>query len=209
MATDDWKDAGGLKLRPYSDYDTYLAHQASKLKTVDLTVYEQRFKQALTERLRKMPDLYRGRSVLCIGARTGVECEAFIECGCFAVGVDLNPGERNRYVVVGDFHALQFATSSIYAVYTNALDHVFEFDRVIAEVVRVLMPSGLFIADIVRGMADEGGRQPGAYESAWWESVETPISRIQSEDLTLISREHIAVPFNGDECIFERAPPRD
>ena len=37
------------------------------------------------------------------------EVRAFLDHGAFAVGIDLNPGRDNRYVMVGDFHQLQFA----------------------------------------------------------------------------------------------------
>ena len=49
------------------------------------------------------------RTVLCLAARIGTEVKAFLDLGCFAIGIDLNPGTDNRYVVHGDFHDLQFA----------------------------------------------------------------------------------------------------
>ena len=56
----------------------------------------------------------------------------FIDHGAFAVGIDLNPGRDNRWVVIGDFHALQYADASVDVVYTNSFDHVFELERVLA-----------------------------------------------------------------------------
>jgi hypothetical protein len=47
----------------------------------------------------------------------------------FSVGIDLNPGPRNGYVLHGDFHNIIFADASIDAVYTNALDHSFDLQE--------------------------------------------------------------------------------
>ena len=67
--------------------------------------------------------------------------------GAFVVGVDLNPGPNNPYVLVGDFHHLQFATRSVDVVYTNVIGHVWDLIALGAEVCRVLKPSGEFHMD--------------------------------------------------------------
>jgi SAM-dependent methyltransferase len=203
-ATVGWKEQDSLRLRPYRQYREYLDHQASKLKTLNLGGYHARFKKVLAERLQVIEGVRKGASVLCLGARSGAECEAFIACGCFALGIDLNPGERSRFVVIGDFHGLQYADASVDIVYTNALDHAFDFGRIIGEVARVLKPSGLFIAEIVRGLGDENGRGPGAYESAWWNSLEAPISRISKQGFELNHRSRFEFPWQGDTCVFAK-----
>ena len=204
-ATAGWKEQDSLLLRPYGKYREYLDHQVSKLKTLKLDGYHAHFKTVLAERLREIEGVRRGASVLCLGARSGAECEAFIACGCFALGIDLNPGDRSRFVVTGDFHGLQYADASVDIVYTNALDHAFDFDRITGEVARVLKPSGLFIAEIVRGLGDESGRGPGAYESAWWSSLETPISKISKRGFELTRRTRFDFPWQGDTCVFVKA----
>ena len=68
-----------------------------------------------------------------------------MELGHLAVGVDLNPGAFNRYVLHGDFHHLVFPDSSFSAVYTNTLDHVFDLPRLVGEITRVLAPGGVLI----------------------------------------------------------------
>ena len=54
-----------------------------------------------------------GQDAAVVGARIGTEVKAFLDLGAVAIGIDLNPGENNRYVVYGDFHDLQFASGSI------------------------------------------------------------------------------------------------
>src|SRR5215216_3610430 len=90
------------------------AHRAKSIRA-----HDRRFYDALRERLETLPFPLLRRRVLCLGARQGTEVRAFIDRGGFAVGIDLNPGEKNRYVLIGDFQELQFATGSVDIVYTN------------------------------------------------------------------------------------------
>ena len=69
-----------------------------------------------------------------------------------------------------------FPDTSVDAVCTNALDHVFDLDRVIAEVRRVLRPGGCFVAEIDEG-TDEGS-VPGAFEAMQWKQARDVIDRI-------------------------------
>lgn len=105
-------------------------------------------------------------SVVCLAARRGEEVEALIGLGYFAVGIDLNPGAENPYVVTGDFHALQFADASVDCVYTNSLDHAFDLPQILSEVRRVLKPRGLFVVDIVYG--HEEGYIVGDHDAMHW-----------------------------------------
>lgn len=198
---------GDLRARHYTDYEQYLAHQAEKLGRIRLTNYEKNFAPALGARLDALAprmSLPRGSSVLCLGARTGVECRVFRDRGCFALGIDVNPGAENRHVVHGDFHALEQADASVDVVYTNALDHAFELDRVVAEIVRVLKPGGWFVAEIVLGSLDAGGREPGDYESIWWDRVETVARRIGDGGLTLLHTTPFEVPWGGRLHLFRK-----
>ena len=108
-------------------------------------------------------------TILCLGARLGSEVEAFISFGHAAIGIDLNPGPNNPYVMAGDFHALQFADASFDCVYTNSLDHAFELDKIAAEVRRVLRPNGLFLLEAVYG-TDEGYKF-GARDHTRWNTA--------------------------------------
>jgi SAM-dependent methyltransferase len=178
-----------LMRRRYESYEEYLDHQAAKLEeisdrleetaAVDLQEFRRRFETCAALPLRAR--------VLCLGARRGTEVEAFIQLGHFAVGIDLNPGENNRFVVHGDFHNLVFADASIDVVYTNVLDHVFDLQRAMAEVTRVLAPGGILLADILPGY-DEGFT-PGRFEATHWPRLEVLIERIVA--VSALSRESV------------------
>lgn len=202
MSGVEWNDDDGIRFRHYGSYNDYVGHQAAKLATLTLTAYSAEFKEALAARLDGLSALPRGTTVLCLGARNGAECEVFIERGFFAIGIDLNPGESNKHVVYGDFHHLQFSDNTVDVVFTNTLDHAFEFDRLLGEVRRVLKPNGLFVAEIVRGSKDKDGREPGAYESAWWDFVQTVADRIERQDFSLLKRQRFHRPWEGDQFIY-------
>jgi SAM-dependent methyltransferase len=140
---DLWEHGEAGARRKYASYEEYVAHQASTCAALD-----------------------GARSVLCLGARLGTEVRALHDLGYFAVGVDLNPGERNPYVLPGDFHRIVFPGASIDAVYTNALDHVFSLEQLVGEVQRLLRPGGIFVADLELG--SEEGFVPGEYEAVMW-----------------------------------------
>ena len=169
-----------LTRRRYESYEAYLDHQAAKLDeitdrleetaAVDLAEFRRRF-----ETCSALPAHAR---VLCLGARRGTEVEAFLQLGHFAVGIDLNPGEANRFVLHGDFHHLVFADESVDVVYTNVLDHVFDLERAMAEVTRVLQPHGMLLAEILPGY--EEGFTPGRFEATHWPRLDVLIEQIEA-----------------------------
>jgi SAM-dependent methyltransferase len=205
MESSQWISDASFSHRIYTDYDEYVEHQRSKLNKINLKTYDLRYQSALLERLSALKMLQRGDSILCLGARIGTECKAFIELGCFPIGIDLNPGEKNPYVVHGDFHNLQFSDASVDYVFTNSLDHVFDFDKVICEVVRVLKPSGVFIAEIVAGTQDEHGREPGLYETFWWQKLEDVVEKIITHGFVIERKERFTYPWGGDQIIFRKS----
>jgi SAM-dependent methyltransferase len=174
-----WQHGEAEAKRRYGSYDEYLAHQASKLDKIvhrlretedeDYTEFKRRFEGCAA--------LRGARSVLCLGARLGTEVRALHALGHFAIGVDLNPGADNPYVLPGDFHAIVFPDGSLDAVYTNALDHVFALDKLVGEVRRLLRPDGVFVVDLVQGY--EEGYLPGEFEAAIWRDRESFIKRIR------------------------------
>lgn len=202
----DWIKSGRFHKRRYRTYDEYVAHQASKLAKVDLSKYNDHFRSELISRLANLRPRLVNKTVLCLGARTGAECRAFNDLGvnAFAVGIDLNPGERNRFVLAGDFHELQFASESVDCVYTNALDHALDLGKVLNEVSRVLRNSGFFIAEIV----DPKVRPPGEYESLWWSDVEDVVTAIQQVGLTLAERQPFSYPWAGLQTVFMKQTAR-
>jgi SAM-dependent methyltransferase len=172
-------DAAGSR-RVYGSYEEYVQHQGAKLDELmprlreteddDFAEFRRRFESC--------PQLREARSVLCLGARLGTEVRALHALGHFAIGIDLNPGADNRYVLPGDFHAIVFPDGSVDAVYSNALDHAFDLDKVMVEVRRLLRPGGLFVLDLLQGYDDEDGFVPGEYEAMIWRDRETFLRRI-------------------------------
>lgn len=197
--------AGGLQSRQYGTYEQYLEHQKSKLgKIKSIEKKSNVLKGALMERLPSISGVQHGSSVLCLAARSGAECEAFIELGHFAVGIDLNPGKDNRLVLPGDFHAIQFTARSVDIVFTNSVDHSFDLARVVGEVRRVLKPGGLFIAEIVLGANDTDGRPPGDYEATWWSKAEDVTGAIAQAGFALQGKSRFDQPWQGVQAVFRK-----
>ncbi len=196
---------GGLQSRHYESYEQYLEHQKSKLgKIKSIEKKSNALKTGLQQRLPLIEAVRPGSSVLCLAARSGAECEAFIEIGLFAIGIDLNPGQNNKLVLPGDFHAIQFAAASVDIVYTNSLDHSFDLGRVIGEVARVLKPGGTFICEIVLGAEDEEGKPPGEYEASWWRRADDVVNVIVQNGLALQGRSRFEMPWKGVQSIFRK-----
>lgn len=199
--------ADGFSRRVYPDYDTYLAHQKTKFDAARgqfVRRHDERFYDALSARLDALPFDVRGRSVLCIAARQGTEVRAFIDRGAFAVGIDLNPGRENRYVVTGDFHALQFSDGSVQVAYTNSLDHAFDLDRVLGEIRRVLAPDGVLIAEVNGG--EDQPSDAGFYESSSWSGIEDIRARIERCGFDLEHRATFTIPWTGELLLMRRRP---
>ena len=179
FASDLWDRSEDLAQRRYDSYDDYVTHQAEKLPKIihrlreteaeDLADFKNRFQGC--------PALAEARSVLCLGARLGTEVKALHSLGYFAVGIDLNPGADNPYVLPGDFHKIVFPDESVDAIYTNALDHVLDLERIIGEIRRLLRPNGLFLANLLAGF--EEGFIPGAYEATHWRDATAFIEKIR------------------------------
>lgn len=188
--------------RVYKDYGAYLRHQAGKLPRIDLTEYDRTYREALRARLEALPlDVPRAR-VLCLGARIGTEVKAFLDLGAFAIGVDLNPGPSNQFVVHGDFHHLQYADGSVDVVFSNSLDHVFDITRWMAEVRRVLRPGGTLLLEVGHGLR-EGGR-PEFYESLCWSSVQDLVAEIERHGFRLARTSPFAASSPGVQLLLER-----
>lgn len=185
------------------DYRAYLEHQASKLAVLGgregLREYDARLCAALQARMPRLPKRAR---VLCLGARTGGEVRAFRMCGCFAVGLDLEPGPGNPFVCYGDFHALAYLDACADVVYSNALDHALEPARFMAEAARVLAPRGLLILEITRGTAH--GWAPGAYEVYAYRDAREVVGLAKAASFRLVDSREIDVPWPGRQITFRK-----
>ena len=198
-----WNDPdNATQTRRYDSYEAYLEHQKAKLEIHDFANYDAEFRAALRERLSAIDVPWPGKTVLCLGARIGTEVKAFLDLGCFAVGIDLNPGEENRYVVHGDFHDLQFAPGSVDIVYTNSLDHAFDIDRIAKEVFKVLKPDGLLIVEAVQGR--DQGVNPGFFESFFWRNIDELVRVFERVDFRVTRRTPITNPWPGEQICFQR-----
>jgi SAM-dependent methyltransferase len=208
---DTWAAEGNLRKRQYASYDAYLEHQKSKLSQIGNPERKRLSRVVpLRERFAAVPEIKRGMSVLCLGARHGGECEVLVELGAFAVGIDLNPGSGNPHVMTGDVHNIQFADDSIDCVFTNCLEHALEISRVIDEIKRVLKPGGLFICEIVLGSKDEQGRDPGKHDVIWWDHADTVVDRIVQAGFRETRRTNFSKPFRGVQfiCSAPESPAR-
>lgn len=199
-----WDFGAKLQRRPYASYEEYLVHQRQKfdrMTPAELEAYEARYLTSLRPRL-AASGLARGTTVLCLGARSGAEVLAFIELGCVAVGIDLNPGPVNPYVLLGDFHALPYGSGTLDVVFTNALDHCYALDRVLAEVFRVLKLGGQFLVEAVRGTRE--GCALGPYESFSWDTIDALITAIESRGFKCAYREPFESPWPGEHLVFKK-----
>jgi len=154
---DGWEQIGVFRHRVYPDYDEYVERQSAKLESKEgwCRKVNQNNYICLLAVLREAKVAKPGMSVLCLAARLGGEVRAYREMGCFAVGIDVNPGKDNGYVVNGDFHQQQFADSSIDLVYLNCVDHAQDPYQVFMEIHRVLKPNGVFHFEIEKGYMEK------------------------------------------------------
>jgi SAM-dependent methyltransferase len=203
LAGGGWNDTkAGTSARQFSSYEDYVRLQQSKLGYLDLAAHEQKFRKALGERLATSSLSCRGARAICLGARLGAEVAAFRDQGAFAIGVDLNPGKDNPWVVFGDFHNLQFADSSVDVMYSNSLDHCFDLARVLAEVRRLLTSDGRLLVEADPGVDDPNGENPDLWATFGWKSIDALVSKITAEGFELVDRADFDYPRQGTGLNF-------
>ena len=200
--SENWRNdsrAGGLEARPFDSYEDYLELQKSKLEYLDLSNQEVRHRRVLKERLGALDCIDGNQRVLCLAARLGGEVWAFRDLGCFAVGIDLNPGQGNSCVHYADFHDLPYSENCVDIVFTNSLDHAFDLGRVMKEVKRVLKADGRFILE-----ADPGGGDAAAdlWQSIRWERTEDLARLICEQGLKVEASSRFDYPRGGVQFIF-------
>ena len=133
--------------------------------------------------------------VLCLGARTGSEVEGARAVGFAAsIGVDLHP--LSDSVMRADWHKLPFGDDSFENVFTNSLDHCFNFLKLALEISRVLMPNGIFIFETHTGYAlsvrDDMSLKKSidfhAFNSMFWDDVEDLIDELRAVGLVVVNK---------------------
>ena len=189
--------------KEYRTYEDYIQNQCAKLGRIDLSHYDIKYRRFLRGRLKKLNVLRPGASVLCLGARLGTEVKAFLDIGCFAVGVDICPGIDNRYVVLGDFHDIQFPPNTVDVVFTNSLDHAFSIQKLLDEIKRVLKPDGFLIVEAAAGY-DEG-MNIGGCESFYWAKIDDLVSLFEVSKFSLMQRASFVYPWLGQQICLRRA----
>lgn len=198
----------GFKARSYTHYDDYIRHQKSKLKLMNgpewLAEYDVRFAHALRERLERDALLDSGMTVLCLGARLGSEVKAFLELGCLAIGLDLNPWHENRYVLHGDFHQIQYPAAVFDAIFTNSLDHVLDIEQVIKEIQRVLKTQGLLIVEAAWGEREQRVTGVGFHESFYWSTIDDLTRLFEQRGFALLTQSPIDYPWSGKHLCFRK-----
>jgi SAM-dependent methyltransferase len=204
-----WKTldgAAGLQQRQYPSYADYVRHQQSKLSHLDLSDYDRLYREQLRERLRKHPFIQPGLSVLCLAARQGTEVKAFHDLGCFAVGLDLNPGPDNPLVLPGDFHNVPFPSTSVDVIFTNSFDHSFDPQKLIGEIVRLLKPGGVLVIEAIQGEAQAS--TPDYYASFWWTKIDDLLALLEQGGFTPIHRAPFTQPWPGEHiCLRLKSAP--
>jgi SAM-dependent methyltransferase len=95
-------------------------------------------------------DLSPGK-MLCLGARFGEEVRAWQDLDFNAIGIDLNPGPNNEYVIKGDFHNIPWPDESFDYVWSNAIDHSLYLEQVVRETYRVLKSKAIISGLKVKG----------------------------------------------------------
>ena len=184
------------KQRQYPSYADYVRHQQSKLPHLDLSRCDRAYREQLRGRLRGHSFIRPGASVLCLGARQGTEVKAFHDLGCFAVGLDLNPGPDNPLVLPGDFHNAPFPAASVDVIFTNSFDHSFDPPKLIGEIIRLLKPGGVLVVEAIQGEAQAS--TPDYYASFWWTRIDDLIALLERHGLAPVHRSPFTNPWPGE-----------
>jgi SAM-dependent methyltransferase len=175
-----------LYKRKYKSYQQYVDHQSQKLEKNYERFRQRRDKrvESFVSRLEPVSPLIPGGKVLCLAARLGEEVEALRKLGHQdSVGIDLNPGPDNEYVVKGDFHDIPFGNAVFDGVYCNSLDHAWDMTKISSEAARVLKPGGLLILDVpfVRPFRGhdyrKNVRKKNKYESTLWDGLDDVLAQ--------------------------------
>jgi SAM-dependent methyltransferase len=193
-----------VRRKAYGSYAAYLRHQRQKLQrrgSAWLDDHERRYGPALRARLSESGLVTSGTRVLCLAARLGGEVRTFRALGAFAIGIDLNPGQKNPWVAWGDFHDLPYADGSVDLVFTNSLDHAYDLDRLCREAARVVRPGGHFVTEIVKGAAD--GVRLGYYDVSHWDTVDSVLRILEKSGWQIVDRRGMDYP-GGREWIVAR-----
>jgi len=172
-------------IREYKSYKDYVEHQKRKLfqqfekiKRRDETLLDFFLENFLI--LENIESLKKG-NILCLGARLGTEVRAWKKLGYSSIGIDLNPGKNNSFVIPADFHYLPFKSKSFRYVYTNSLDHCLKLDLLNSEMNRVLVSGGKAIIELHKVTKEQVEPESKYFESFYWKNPKELISLFQND----------------------------
>lgn len=158
--------------RPFTDYGEYVYKQGGKARgrREFLLRHVAKNTDAFTRTFRRAAAHLTPGAILCLGARTGAESLGAVHAGFpGSVGIDLHP--VGSTVVQADWHDLPFADRSFANVYTNSLDHCLYLDKLLAEVMRVLVSKGRFyVMATNRGKSIDEWLAEGGNEALYWDT---------------------------------------
>ena len=162
----------GQVVRKYKSYDQYVRHQVTKARFLS-GWKENRVSHFKNEFMSSkcLSDVGENKTVLCVGARFGEEVAVLRDMGYLAIGIDLNPEQKNKFVLFGDVHQIEFPNSVFDTVFCNVLDHVLDIEKALREIVRVLKSPGHLVIHVQR-------QEPGDFEVRGWDSAEKFAERI-------------------------------
>lgn len=189
----------------YDDYESYLSHQAEKLnknrKTVEVS--DQEYRKIILSRYRNFKYIDCESIGLCMGARLGGEVKAFNEISRVTVGIDINPGDKNEFVLYGDVHKTVFNEASFDFIFTNIIDHILLPEKFYCEIHRLLKIGGIFITELASARPREG-----SYEVLDTTNIKKVIADIE-KNLKLQSKSEVVnktnyINWTGTQLIFKK-----
>jgi len=175
-----------INRRKYKGYKEYLKHQSKKMdigvkKKINkfMPEYFSNNVRSFEKRIGKFKKYIKTGQVLCLGARTGAEVVAFRNLGFKdTIGIDINPGENNEYVIKGDFHNMKFKNNSFDIVYCNCIDHSWDLRKLSKEIFRVSKDDAFLLLEIdhlVKKSKKERKsllKRDSKYESVMWDDFD-------------------------------------
>lgn len=179
-----------IKHQTFKDYETYTKVQGGKAiymreKLIGAIPSASRAFSRIFNQAK--PYMNHG-TILCLGARSGAEVLGAGVAGfVHPVGIDLHPVGDN--VLKADWHDMPFLNKSFANVFTNSLDHCFDFDKLINEIKRVLVDNGVFFfyAPDKQGFEDlEERMSHGGNEAMYWQKSTDIVHRLNEAGFNLI-----------------------
>ena len=108
------------------------------------------------------------KNILCVAARLGTEVHALRNLNFDAIGIDIDVMKKSKYVIYGTFEDIPFNNKRFDAVYTNSLDHVYDYKKSIKEMSRVINDNGFLILRLIPGYKEGLNENLATYESFLW-----------------------------------------